>query len=120
MKKILVVDDEESIRLLVSTTLEDEEFEIVEASDGKEALERVKEGKPDLILLDVMMPEINGLEVCRRLKGDPETKDIYIIMLTAKGQELDKEKGKEVGADEYFTKPFSPLAMIEKVNEVLR
>jgi two-component system phosphate regulon response regulator PhoB len=120
MKKVLIVDDHAEVRRLVEMTLRVEDCEILQAQNGQEAVEIARNNKPDLIIMDIMMPgNIDGLEATRILKDDPETKDSIIIMLTAKGQEFDKEKGLEAGAVDYFTKPFSPLELIKKVEEVL-
>jgi len=121
MKKVLIVDDNPEVRRLVEMTLRVGEYKVFQAQSGQEAIEAAREKKPDLIIMDIMMPgAMDGLEATRMLKNDPETKDISIIMLTAKGQEFDKEKGIEAGADDYFVKPFSPLELIKKVEEVLR
>ena len=120
MKKILVVDDQLQIRELVEVTLRVEDYRILQAKSGEEAVEIVRAEKPDLTIMDIMMPGgMDGLEATRIIKNDPETKDCTIIMLTAKGQEADREKGLEAGADDYFTKPFSPLDLIRKVEEIL-
>ncbi len=120
MKKILIVDDEEKVRKLVEVTLSIGELEILQASSGKEGLMKAREAMPDIILLDVMMPgRLDGIEVCRLLKKDPATKNIYIIMLTAKGQQADKKKGFAAGADEYFVKPFSPMNLMDKIDKIL-
>ncbi|MCH8326121.1 MAG: response regulator [Bacteroidetes bacterium] len=121
MKKILIVDDQDEVRELVEVTLRIGDFKILQAENGPKALEIARAEKPELILLDVMMPggSIDGFEVCEQLKKDPETEGIIIIMLTAKGQDIDKQRGREVGADDYFTKPFSPLELMDKVEEVL-
>ena len=120
MKKILIVDDRLEVRELVEVTLRVKDYQILQASSGEEALEMVKADKPDLILMDIMMPGgMDGLEATRIIKNDPETKDCSLIMLTAKGQKIDREKGIEAGADDYFVKPFSPLDLIKKVEEVL-
>ncbi len=120
MKKILIVDDRLEVRELVEVTLRIKDYLIFQASSGEEALEKVKTEKPDLILMDIMMPGgLDGLEATRTIKNDPETKDSTVIMLTAKGQQADREKGIEAGADDYFVKPFSPLDLIKKVEEVL-
>jgi len=119
MKKVLLVDDEEHVRELVRTTLGDSDYEFHGATNGKEAVERSLSIKPDLILLDVAMPEMDGFEACKQIKSSPETKAIPIIMLTSKGQEADIKKGKECGADDYFVKPFSPLELLQKINEIL-
>ncbi len=121
-KKILIVDDEPHIRLLLGRVLEDLEDEGVElltASNGTEALETIEAEKPQLVFLDVMMPEMSGFNVCQAVKHELGLKDVYIIMLTAKGQEVDKRKGKKVGADAYMTKPFDPDEMLAKAKETL-
>jgi two-component system, OmpR family, phosphate regulon response regulator PhoB len=117
--KLLIADDEVGVRNLVRMTLADERYEIVEASDGDEALELALTHHPELIFLDVMMPKRSGLDVCRDLKSNPNTSGSTIIMLTAKGQDRDREDGLAAGADDYFTKPFSPIALLRKVDEVL-
>ncbi len=120
IKTILIVDDQPEVRELVSVTLEIGPYRILTAENGERALEIARAELPDLILLDIMMPDgPDGLEVCRHLKSDPRTSGIYIVMLTAKGQESDKEAGRRAGADDYFVKPFSPLELIYKVEEVL-
>lgn len=121
-KKILIVDDEPHIRLLLEQTLEDLEDEGVElltADNGEQALDTIKTEKPDLVFLDVMMPKMNGFDVCNAVKNELSIKDVYIIMLTAKGQEFDKLKGKEVGADLYMTKPFDPDEVVKKSMQIL-
>lgn len=120
--KILIVDDEAHITQLIEQTLEDLEDEGVElliATNGEEALDMIQNEKPQLVFLDVMMPKFNGFEVCHTVKNEWLMTDIYIIMLTAKGQELDKQKGIEVGADLYITKPFDPDALYDKATEIL-
>ncbi len=121
MKKILIVDDQVEVRELVQVTLEIGDYEILTAEDGQEAIEKAKTEHPDIILLDIMMPgsDIDGLEACRRLKADPATAGINIVILSAKGQEHDIHAGSDAGADDYFTKPFSPLRLIEKVEQVM-
>ncbi len=118
MKKLLIADDEVGVRTLVRMTLEEEAFEILEATDGAEALSLAHLHKPDLLLLDVMMPEISGYDVCRALKDNPDTAGITVVLLTAKTQPWDRDAGFDAGADEYFTKPFSPVALLRKVDEV--
>ena len=121
-QKILIVDDEDHLRMLIEQALEDLEDEGVEfftASDGAAALELIMDEKPDLVFLDVMMPKMNGLDVCRKVKLEEKMENISIIILTAKGQELDKKKGEEVGADLYMTKPFDPDKLLEKAREIL-
>ena len=119
MKKLLIADDEDGIRSLVRMTLEADSYEILEARDSDEALALAREQQPDLMFLDVMMPGGSGFDVCRELKADPATSNITIIMLTAQAQERDREHGVEAGADDYFTKPFSPVGLLAKVEEVL-
>ena len=118
--KILIVDDEANIRQLVRFNLEKEGFTVNEAEDGDACLEAVVRGKPDLIVLDIMLPGKDGLEVCRILKSRPETAGIAIIMLTAKVEEIDTILGLEMGADDYVTKPFSPRELTARVKAVLR
>jgi len=118
-KKILVVDDEMHIIRIVKYKLESAGYQVLSALNGADALKIAKEDKPALIFLDVMMPGINGYEVCSQLKNSPATRDIIIIMLTAKGQESDKIKGLEVGVDEYITKPFSPQDLLDRARDLL-
>jgi two-component system, OmpR family, alkaline phosphatase synthesis response regulator PhoP len=113
-KKILIADDEPNVLLLVKLALESD-FEIIEAVDGEEALRRAQNEEPDLILLDVMMPRINGFEVCQRLKSNPSHKHIPIIILSAKAQEQDIIQGLDIGADMYLTKPFDPKKLEDLV-----
>jgi DNA-binding response OmpR family regulator len=119
-KKILVVDDEPDIVRLVDISLKLCNFEVQSAYSGAEALEKLKEGKPDLLLLDVMMPKMSGYEVCAAIRKDPALKDLPIIMLTAKGQKGDAEKGLESGADDYIIKPFDPYDLGERVSRFLQ
>ena len=119
MKKILIVDDKLEVVELVNATLEGEDYQVIDASDGREALEKIKREKPDLVLLDVIMPKMDGLEVLSEAKKDPKTKDIPIIILTAKGQKVDKEKGKRLGAQDYIVKPFSPSHLLAKIEAIL-
>lgn len=121
-KKILIADDESHIRLLMEQALEDLEDEGVElltAKNGEDALEQIKSAHPNLVFLDVMMPKMSGFDVCHQVKKVLGMNDIYIIMLTAKGQEFDKQKGEEVGADLYLTKPFDPDEVLSKSQEIL-
>jgi two-component system alkaline phosphatase synthesis response regulator PhoP len=121
-KKILIVDDEVHIRLLLEQTLEDFEnfgVEIFMADNGKTALELIKRENPDLVFLDVMMPQINGYEVCDTVKRKLNLGNIFIAMLTAKGQEFDKKRGIQAGADEYFTKPFDPDMIVRRSAAIL-
>ncbi|TKS61473.1 MAG: DNA-binding response regulator [Nitrospira sp.] len=119
-KKILVVEDEQDILQLVKLYLEKEGFRVVTAMTGPECLRQVKEEKPDLIVLDLMLPEMDGLEVCKRLRSVPDTAMLPIIMLTAKAEESDTIIGLELGADDYVTKPFSPKALVARVKALLR
>jgi len=119
-KKILVVDDEKDILELLEYNLEKEGYEILKAMTGEEALELVKRKNPDLIILDLMLPDVDGLEVCKMLKKAPKTGSIPIIMLTAKGEESDIIVGLELGANDYITKPFSPGVLIARVKAILR
>ncbi len=120
MKKILIVDDNISVRELIEATLSGDDYQVLQAKSGLEAVDVIKAEKPELVIMDVMMPgEIDGFEATRILKSDLQTKDCKIIMLTAKTQTADLDKGFEVGADGYFTKPFSPLELIKKIEEVI-
>jgi two-component system alkaline phosphatase synthesis response regulator PhoP len=116
-KKILIADDNENIREALTSILEDEGHTLWIAKDGAEALRKVREVSPDILILDVTMPLMSGYEVCRAVKNDPDLKKTFILMLSAKGQAAEQECGKEAGADEYIVKPFSPseiLAWIKK------
>lgn len=122
MTKILIADDERGMRILIEQTLEpleDEGVVLLQASDGKQALEIIKSEEPDLVILDAMMPKMNGFDVCNTVKNILEMKDVYIFMLTARGQEFDKQKGEEVGVNHYMTKPFDLDELFEKVVYVL-
>jgi two-component system, OmpR family, alkaline phosphatase synthesis response regulator PhoP len=119
-KKILIIEDERDILQLVKLYLEKEGFRTVTASTGAEGLNSAKQSKPDLIVLDLMLPEIDGLEVCKRLRSAPETAMLPIIMLTAKAEESDQVIGLELGADDYVTKPFSPKALVARVKALFR
>jgi len=120
MPKILIADDEPSLRLLVRATLSaNKSLELIEAADGHEALSKSQIEMPDLLLLDVMMPGLSGFEVCERLKNDPKTKNIIIIMLTAKGQQSDRDWAISVGTDYFLTKPFSPIELYNLVEKIL-
>ena len=121
-RKLLIVDDEAHIRMLLEQTLEeleDEGVNFFSAQNGEEALEIIQTEKPELVFLDVMMPKMNGMEVCRRVKKELMLDKVFIVLLTAKGQELDRQKGQEVGADLYMTKPFDPEMILNKAKEVL-
>ena len=120
MRKLLIVDDEEGVRSLVRMTLDGDGYEILEAREGSEALALAREHHPDLILLDIMLPDMSGIEICRELKSDPSMASTFVIMLTARAQHADLGEAEDAGADGYFTKPFSPIALIKKVETVLR
>lgn len=119
MKKILIADDNENIRDALTYLLEDEGYELLLAKDGADTIRKVRSLRPDILFLDIMMPEINGYDVCRTIKSDPDLKNTYVIMLTAKGQLMEQERGKAVGADEYIVKPFSPMEILTKVKAIL-
>jgi len=121
-QKLLIVDDEAHIRMLIEQTLEDLEDEGVEllfAENGEQALELIKQEEPNLVFLDVMMPKMNGMEVCYKVKKELNLDHVYIILLTAKGQEVDRQKGLDMGADRYMTKPFDPDEMLSVAEEIL-
>ena len=120
MSKILIVDDEQDIVELLSYNLGKEGFSTIKAYDGEAAIGLVRSGKPDLMLLDLMLPKMNGLDVCKAIRRNPETANLPIIMLTAKGEEIDKIIGLEIGADDYITKPFSVKELIARVRSILR
>jgi two-component system alkaline phosphatase synthesis response regulator PhoP len=117
--KILVVDDEIYIVHILDFSLGMEGYEVVTALDGEQALEKLKQEKPDLIVLDIMMPKLDGYEVCKAIKSDPETRQIPVILLSAKGRNVDQKMGFDVGADDYITKPFSPRKLVERINQLL-
>jgi two-component system alkaline phosphatase synthesis response regulator PhoP len=119
-KKILVVEDEPDIRKLVRYHLAQERFDVLEAEDGERALQVVHRDKPHLIILDLLLPGLSGLELCRNLRGKSETADLPILMLTAKAAEADRVVGLEMGADDYLTKPFSPRELVARVKAILR
>ena len=122
MPTILIVDDEAHLRMLIQQTLEeleDEGVELLTASNGEEALATIESVKPNLVFLDVMMPKLSGFDVCSHTKQILGLKDVYIVLLTAKGQEFDRQRGQEVGADLYMTKPFDPDALLQKARDVL-
>jgi DNA-binding response OmpR family regulator len=118
-KQILIADDNENIRQALTYLLEDEGYSLQIAKDGADTLKKVKSFLPDVLLLDVMMPEINGYDVCRMIKNDPDLKKTYVILLTARGQAAEQELGKEAGADEYVVKPFSPIDILSKMKNIL-
>lgn len=120
--KILIADDESYVRLLMEQALEDledEGVEIFSVKDGTTALETIKTISPRLVFLDVMMPKMNGFDVCQTVKRELRMQDVYIVMLTAKGQEFDKQRGEEAGADIYMTKPFDPDELLDLARKIL-
>ncbi len=117
--KVLVVDDEPFICRSLSFVLQKENYDVSEARNGEEALQVIRDIKPDLVFLDVMMPKMNGFDVTREVKADPELKGTKIILLTAKGQDADRAHGVEAGADDYMTKPFSPTKILERARRML-
>ena len=117
--KILVVDDEIYIVHILDFSLGMEGYEVLTALDGEQALEKARTEHPDLIVLDIMMPKLDGYETCKMLKADDRTKDIPVILLSAKGRNVDQKIGFEVGADDYITKPFSPRKLVERINAIL-
>lgn len=119
MAKVLVVDDEPNIVLSLEFLMQQAGLDVVTAEDGESALERVAEGAPDLILLDISLPGISGFDVLERLRHDPDHTRLPIIMLTAHGREVEREKGLALGADDYITKPFSTQALVDKVKTLL-
>jgi two-component system alkaline phosphatase synthesis response regulator PhoP len=118
--KVLVVDDEKDITALVAYHLEREGFRVIQASDGFQALEMVKRERPNLLILDLMLPQMSGLDVCRRLRKEPDTARLPILMLTAKAEETDKVLGLELGGDDYLTKPFGPRELVARVKALIR
>jgi DNA-binding response OmpR family regulator len=118
-KRILVVDDEIYIVHILEFTLTMEGYEVITAGDGEEALRKMEQERPDLVVLDIMMPKLDGYEVCRRLREDEEFRMVPVILLSAKGRPIDRETGMEVGADDYMVKPFSPRRLLEKIRELL-
>jgi two-component system, OmpR family, alkaline phosphatase synthesis response regulator PhoP len=122
MPKILIVDDEPYIRLLLKQTLEeleDEGVELITADNGEAALDIIRRETPEVVFLDVMMPKMNGFDVCNAVKNELCINGVCIVMLTVKGQEFDKQKGKDVGADIYMTKPFNPDEVLERARTIL-
>ncbi len=118
--RVLIVEDEPDIRALLAFHLEREGYQVSRSASGADALRQVRVAPPDLVLLDLMLPEMDGLEVCRRLRQDPATAALPIVMLTAKGEEVDRVLGLELGADDYIVKPFSPKEVVARVRAVLR
>src|SRR3954452_4264021 len=116
--RVLVVDDDDVIRQLITVNLELEGFEVIPAMDGQDALDKVKEARPDVVTLDVMMPRIDGWEAAARLRQDPETAHIRVILLSARAQEADIQRGEKIGVDAYLTKPFDPDELIDIVRRL--
>jgi len=117
--KILVVDDEIYIVHILDFSLGMEGYQVITALDGEQGLEKAQTERPDLIVLDIMMPKLDGYETCKALKADPATRGIPVILLSAKGRNMDQKVGFEVGADDYITKPFSPRKLVERINAIL-
>lgn len=118
-KRILVADDEIYIVHILEFTLTMEGYEVLTAADGEEALRRVEQDRPDLVVLDIMMPKMDGYEVLRRIRADDEQRQTPVILLSAKGRPIDRETGLDTGADDYIVKPFSPRRLLEKIQDLL-
>jgi DNA-binding response OmpR family regulator len=117
--RVLLADDDPALRRLIGATLGSEDFDLLQAVDGEEALSIAREKHPALVLLDVNMPRLDGFEVCRQLKADQSTASIRVVMLTARGADVDRLQAREAGADDYFVKPFSPIQLLNKVYALL-
>jgi two-component system phosphate regulon response regulator PhoB len=117
--RVLLADDDPALRRLIGATLGSDDFELLQAIDGEEALGMAQREHPALVLLDVNMPQLDGFEVCRRLKADPSTADIKVVMLTARGADVDRLQARKLGADDYFSKPFSPVQLLNRVYALL-
>lgn len=120
MAKILIAEDERDIRDLVGFTLRFAGHEVVAVSNGEEAVQAAREEKPDMVLMDVRMPRMTGYEACEKMKADPQLKDIPVVFLSAKGQDAEIRTGMEMGAEEYLLKPFAPIDLTRRVDEILR
>lgn len=120
MTKILIIDDEEDIRQILSYNLKKEGFDVYEAEDGLDGLNKAKSINPDLIILDVMMPEMDGIEVCDQIRNTPDLKDVLICFLTARGEDYSQIAGLDAGADDYVEKPVKPKVLISRLNALLR
>ena len=116
---VLVVDDDPVIRRMLQLSYESEGFQVTTAADGVEGLEALRTSPPDVLILDIMMPKLDGYEVCKAIKSSPETRHIPVILLSAKGRNVDQKLGFDVGADDYITKPFSPRKLVERINQLL-
>jgi two-component system, OmpR family, phosphate regulon response regulator PhoB len=119
LEKLLIADDERSVRLLVSATLASDRYHILEASTGAQAFELIRDEHPRMVLLDVRMPDVDGLEICRRVRSDPGFNDVAIIMLTGDSAPDQVEQGLAAGANQYLTKPFSPLQLLQIVESIM-
>ena len=119
IKTILVVDDEPNIVLSLEFLMKQAGFAVRTAADGEEALKSIEAAPPDLVLLDINMPRLNGYEVCEKVRANPDWKTVRVVMLTAKGRDIEREKGLAMGADDYVTKPFATQEVVEKVREIL-
>ena len=117
--KVLVVDDEVNITQILEFSIGAEGYEVITAANGEEAIDKARREQPDLIILDIMMPKIDGYEACRILKANPLTKSIPVVLLTAKGRDIDKRLGYEVGATDYIVKPFSPNKLVDRIHQLL-
>ena len=118
-EKILIIEDDPATQRLVDYTLRHEGYEVISASNGLEGLRKAREESPDLVILDIMLPGLDGYEICHRLRADPSTESMAILMFSAKAQDIDKETGLKVGADDYLTKPSPPATIVAKVKELL-
>jgi two-component system phosphate regulon response regulator PhoB len=118
-RRVLLADDDDALRRLIGATLGTDHFDLLEAVDGDEALRIARQQHPELVLLDVNMPKLDGFEVCRQLKTEPETSGIKVVILSARGADTDRARGREAGADDYFSKPFSPIQLLNKVYALL-
>lgn len=118
-RKILIADDEQNIVISLEFLMKREGYEVTVANDGEEAIQRIRDGRPDLVLLDVMMPKKSGFDVCQEVRADPTLAAMRILMLTAKGRDTEVTKGLALGADAYMTKPFSTKELVEKVRSLL-
>jgi DNA-binding response OmpR family regulator len=118
-RRVLLADDDPSLLRLISTTLGTEDFDLLHATDGEEALELARRQRPELILLDINMPRLDGFTVCQQIKYDPDTAGIKVVMLSARSSDADRARGRECGADDYFVKPFSPIQLLNKVYALL-
>ncbi len=119
MSKVLVVDDEPFILMMIEDKLKTAKIDVVTVRESRRALEHIRKERPDVVILDWMMPGLSGIDLCRLIKADPDIRDIPIFMLTAKGQDADEEKGMQCGVSRYITKPFSPKSLLEMVQETV-